>query len=721
MHMNQPTRTVRQTYSVANIQFQASVDTLKQRVSSLRGIISCEVSAASGILTVEYDTESISSADIIQEIQSCGYTVYNQKEEPDSVSPQPKKLVSNKIPLLTITCSCAIALTYFLSFPQWLGLLLAFLSFISSYSILKKAFLSFWGRKNSGNLLSIITAILSAIIGTILLLRNQNDCLLFYFAASVILSSCAVAEIITSYDQRKQTLTTDVQKSLPKEAVVFQGRTEHRIHVSDIKKDQIIFIRPGEMIPIDGKVINGFALVDASAITGNDTPIEKSKGAYVYANSKCMKGSIEVKAVNLGDSTAMMQLAKMAEATANDPSYSSPFQKFSLWLSFYILITAVISFIGWQFTGSTATSALFTAITVLSCGSVSSLKINSEKNVLTAARNAAKNHIFFRSVKSLELLSQTDILFIDQEGVLTDPNLIVTDFMPLNGTTSGRLEYIAYALESKKNNSFAKAITRYLRTRKMSSVNKQEFYHFSSVGRDEFSVINHCDSGNIEVMEEKGTDVSSYHSEIDKLSKQGKQLLFFSENKKIIGIVAAIHEVIPGAETALRQLEEKDIHIHVFNNSNEAEAENLKKAFNLTSMIQASTDKEKEHYMNRECDKDSVVTYISSHPSVSNNNVDIHVLIDSDIKLHIKDTDIVLVRNQLSDLVKAINISSSTYEQIQRSQFNIIMYHIAVILLFAFILPRFLSPWVTIILSTVSSLICLLLAITHPIKQNSEI
>lgn len=695
------------TFSVSNIHYAASVDTITKKISHLDGVNRCEVNSSTNTMFVEYDHDFINSKDIILAVKECGYEAWlPNREELEEQLIKPKK----KLPLLLSLIASVIAFVFlFVPVNKWMLWIPAIITIGMSFRVLQSTIHDVLARKPKTDCINVIAGCLSFVCA--FFVKNPSY---FLLATCFILTECIATQYSIEKNRMKyaQTLEKEIRKKMPKEASVYQNHKEERNALHSLQKDQVLLIRPGETVPADGRVTRGFALLDVSALTGYDSPIEKSEGSYVYANSICLKGSIELKAERVGNGTAMMRFAEIAERTAGDTSFSSPFQKFTKWLLLYILLTAFIALIGWFVVEENWDSALLIFLSVLSCASLPSLSIVTKNRIMKAARSAAEKHILFRTTEALELVGKTDILVMDQDGSLTESDLIVTDFIPVGDMREGKLEYIAYALENRSDVPFAKAITRYLKTKKLSAMDMKEFSQLSSHGKNSIRTMNRYFCGTKEEVLDRGIDLSENLMEINELSYQGKRVLLITEDDKLVGIIAAVRPLIPGAKEAMKFFHHEDMDVHVFADGTQDETRILARRFKVTNMIENPTNDEKDRVLKNLSDSDNIVTYISSKDSsLRLQNADVTVSIGAGAKFEEDHAGIILTRNRLSDFVEAVNISSDVNESIQQSQIFVILYHAIAIITLSFFLPQVLPiPYITLV-STLSSYGCLLCAV----------
>lgn len=683
---------ISKTFSIANISIQASADTVEKRIRSLNGIRFVSVILSSNTMIVEYDPDIIDEKMIVQTVRACGYDAYT-KEMPalseDSGSEKDNPLFDRTI-ILSAGITVAVFILRFIPYSFWPCVLISLAAGYLNFAMIRESFQELIrGRKPGAASIRLAAYLISMTAGIVYGIRSPQEGTHFLLSACAILLFSAFEKKLISYSRAKAAHSVhELRESLPKTASVYQDRHEKIANVEEIREDQIIMIRPDDVIPVDGRVVRGFATMNESALTGMETPIEKTEGSYVYANSICISGSVEIRAEKTGSATAMMRLASLAEKTATDNSFQSPFKSFGRYLLVYIIIAALIASGGWLFSGKDGAFALNVLIGVLCCASMRTLALSSENEVMSAATEAMTKHVIFRSVEALELAGKTDCAVIEQNGAVTDADLVVTDFLCAEGMSQGRLEYIAYALESRSDRPFAKAITRYLRSRRMAATDLEEFTRLSRRGRHALQSLSSYRSYSYDELVEKNIEHEEWEERIFSLRTEGKRVLIFTENDVIIGVIAAVRPLIPGAEETIGALKEAGTEIWLLSDGTEDESRVLCERLEPDHVLFDPVKEETEALFAKLVEEDAVTAFISQDPEqISHENVDVPVAIGTGAEPESSSAGIWLTRNRLSDFLYAFNLSKMLNERIARKQMSILIYHAIAVLLFGFLLP----------------------------------
>ena len=675
------------TFSVSDISIQVSADSIERKVRSLSGVRTASISIENHTLSVEFDDELISPNRIIQAVREAGYQAYLKEETEETSVPADRHVFSLPLVLCGLLGVIGIICRW-LPFGLWIAPCFSLAAFFLARGVFPDAVRELKNPKNINIFFAVLMACLTFVFGIVLLIRKDVRAILFFAD-----SSCALfyAMLIRDWLRfRRNAYIQPHHTPLPRTAAVYKDHHETMEAVSDLKVDQIIVIRPGEIVPADGRVYKGFAVMDESALTGWEKPVEKTKGSYVYANSKCLKGSIALKAERVGNTTAMMKLAEMAEKTASDGSFRSPFKSFTANLFLYTLLAVLLSGLGWFTLRHDPVFAFAAAMSVLACAALPALSLTSANAVMHSARGAAAEHILFRTVDALEMTGRVDLAVMEQNHSITDNQLTVTDFIPASDLSESEFEYIVYALESRSDQPFARAIIRYLKTRRIAGIDKQEFARLSSRGRQAIQSMSRYSAGFMDEILSRGIDTDAWDPLISRLRQEGKRVLLFTEDERIIGVIAAIRPILPGVPEAVGELQKMGIDICLLSDGSIDESLLLQNELQLENVIHQPARYEIERLLQNASEANEVSAYLSGDPHHINAvPADVSVIIGSGAETSYENVGLQLTRKRLSDFIKAIRISRDLNSRIQYAELAVIIYHAAAVSLFGFILPQF--------------------------------
>ncbi|MBF1072667.1 MAG: cation-translocating P-type ATPase, partial [Solobacterium sp.] len=551
--------TKKQTFSVANLYLNASADTIYQHLINTKGIVTVTVTLSDRNVTVEYNPTIITADNIIEKIKACGYHAYT-REIPTSdffIQQDEKNPTKPNYRILFVFVCEVILLTilWILHITPWIGLLFSFYSLYVGRIIFMHAKEEIQKKNPSSATIGSIAISISFLYGILLTIQNTVNAYPFMISMITILGTDLYKTKYLKYMQQISTTSLSIKQYIPENTAVFNKTGEVIEETSQLKKNQILIIRPNENIPCDGIVVEGYASVDESTLTGIQSNITKSEGSYVYAGTRCLQGSLQIKVEKIGEKTTLLQFAKLAKETANDKSFDSPFKNFSKYLFLYSIIAAIILFFGWILVGKSFSIAFSVSIAVLASVAMNALTISSEKEVLEKAIYAAKNHVLFRNVDALETAGKAETLFLEQDDILIASKPEVTDFIPLDDTDLNIMRYIAYTLSNKRHDSYSRAITRYLKSQKISSVNLSVLTNFQKIHQSDTiqNTYQLCYGHDLSY-----TDIisPSTSQEIDKLAQQGKKVFILIGEDQVLGLIAMQKPIVPNSIQAIHLLKE---------------------------------------------------------------------------------------------------------------------------------------------------------------------
>ena len=697
--------TIRQTFSVANLYLNASADTIYQHLMNTQGIVAVTVALSDRNVTVEFDPSIITADIIIAKIKACGYQAYTREiPTSDMLIPLDNKVSikpNYRILFIFVVEVILLAILWIMHITPWIGLIFSLYSLYVGRLIFMHAKEEIQKRNPSSATIGSIAVMITFLYGIYLTTQNTANAYPFIISMIAILGTNIYKTKYLKYMQQCSSTSLNIKQYIPENTAVFNKTGEVIEETSQLKKNQILIIRPNENIPCDGIVVEGYASVDESTLTGVQSNITKSEGSYVYAGTRCLQGSLQIKVEKIGEKTTLLQFAKLAKETANDKSFDSPFKNFSKYLFAYSIITAIILFFGWILVGKSFSIAISVSVAVLASVAMNALTIASEKEVLEKAIYAAKNHVLFRNVDALETAGKAETLFLEQDDVLIGSKPEVTDFIPVDDTDLNIMRYIAYTLSNKRHDSYSRAINRYLKSQKISSSNLSVLTNFQKTHQSDliqstYKLCNIHDFSNTDLIND------STNQKINELMHQGKTVFILIGEEQVIGLIAMQKPIVPNSLQAISSLKEL-IDVHLFTHGNTEEIQHIQDSCGIKN-IHANVDINEKENLIKSCSHDSISMYASAESSCTSSTADINVQFGIPQNLDSDDNDIILTRKRLSDLVFAIQTSAKLNQQIQFKQIAIIAYHVLAVILFGFITPIFFDIPLPAILPCITSI-----------------
>lgn len=352
----------------------------------------------------------------------------------------------------------------------------------------------------------------------------------------------------------------------PQTARVELDGAEIEIPVTEVKVNQIVIVRPGEKIPVDGEVIDGQATIDQAAITGESMPVEVTKGSQVFAATIAKLGSLRVKTLKIGADTTFGRVVKMVEeAEANRGEIQRFADKFS---AYYLPIVAGIATLTFLISRNPLSTA---AVLVVACSC--SIALATPVAMLASIGGSAKRGLLIKGGKYIEVLSRADVLLVDKTGTLTLGQPKITDVIPLNGLPTSEILSLAASAERYSEHPLAEAVRVAARTQNVKLSEPQDFEAIPGMG-----IRAKIKGSTVEVGNRRLIPSADSLSIVKDLEEQGKTLLFLSHDNQLAGILAAsdtLRSEVPAALAELRTLGIK--RIELLTGDNERTASTLAK------------------------------------------------------------------------------------------------------------------------------------------------
>ena len=503
----------------------------------------------------------------------------------------------------------------------------------------------------------------------------------FYFeSAAMILTLITVGKMLEARSKGK---TTDALKGLmklaPKTAVLVRDGVEVEVHIDEVNKGDIFVVRPGENIPVDGIVIEGTTAVNESALTGESIPVDKNPGDLVSAATLNQSGFIKCEARRVGEDTTLSQIIQMvSDAAATKAPIAKVADKVSGVFVPTVITIAVITTIGWLLAGQSIGFALARGISVLVISCPCALGLATPVAIMVGNGIGAKNGIMFKTAVSLEETGKMDIVALDKTGTITNGEPKVTDIWMADGVTKEELVGVAYALEEKSEHPLAKAIVDYVKENDALNANMQtaDFQILPGNGLEGTISGKKAVGGSFSYIKKITKVTSEVQRQYEILADDGKTPLFFAMDGKLLGIIAVADVIKADSAEAIRQLENKGIHVVMLTGDNEKTANAIGKQAGVNEVIAGVLPNEKEAVIRVLKEKGKVAMVgdgINDAPALT--RADIGIAIGAGTDIAIDAADVVLMKSSLMDVPAAIRLSRATLKNIHENLFWAFFYN----------------------------------------------
>lgn len=464
----------------------------------------------------------------------------------------------------------------------------------------------------------------------------------------------------------------------PKTATVLRGGQEAVIPVEEVAVGDLIVVRPGQAIPVDGEIVEGSSSIDESALTGESIPVDKGPGDKVAAAAINKSGAFTFKATRVGDDTTLAQMIALVDEAA---SSKAPIAKLAdkvagVFVPVVICIALVTAAV-WFFATGDFTRALTAGVAVLVISCPCALGLATPVAIMVGTGKGAENGILFKSAEALEGLRSIQTVVLDKTGTVTQGKPVVTDLTPLGETTEEELLCVAASLEKPSEHPLAQAVVAEAEQRNIPLVPAQEFQAVH--GRGVTATVQGARflAGNRAMMEENQIDLTAAGETPETLAGAGKTPLYFAQDGRLIGIVAVADTVKPTSAAAIAALRDLGLEVVMLTGDNRRTAQAIAKELALTDVVAEVLPQDKEKVIADLQAKGKKVAMvgdgINDAPALARSDVGLAIGAGTDVA--IESADVVLMKSDLMDAVTAVELSKATIKNIKENLFWAFFYN----------------------------------------------
>ena len=704
---------MKQKFDVTGMTCSACSAHVEKSVSKLEGVQCVNVNLLQNSMVVEYDDNALGTTDIIHAVESGGYGASVQgetktQETPKNVAAEEMHHMKRRL----IASFCFLIPLFYISMGHMMGaplpaillgdenvMIFALTQLFLTIPVLiinKKYFVvgfkALWNKAPNMDSLIALGSAASVVYSVFaiysmayamghgdLMTAHHYGMELYFESAAMILTLITVGKYMETRSKGKTSEAISKLMDLaPKTATVLRGGVEQEIPVEDVVTGDTIIVKPGQRIPVDGKIIEGFSAVDESAITGESIPVEKQVGDTVIGATVNKSGYFRMTATRVGKDTTLSQIiALVEEAGASKAPIAKLADKVSGVFVPVVITIAVLAAVIWFVAGNQPFSfALSIGIAVLVISCPCALGLATPTAIMVGTGKGAEYGILVKSAESLEFAHQVQTVVLDKTGTLTEGKPVVTDVVLAKGILRNRLLKQAAAVEALSEHPLAEAIVAYAKEKEVAFEKAENLTATAGQGVEADVAGKHILAGNLKMMQERGIQLGEWEAKAVELAEAGKTPLFFAENETFLGIVALADTLKPTSKAAVDAFHQMGIEVVMLTGDNKRTAEAIARELDIQVIAEVlPQDKEREVRRLQEQGKKVAMIGDGINDAPALMRADVGVAIGAGTDVAMESADIILMKSDLMDAVTAIELSHATIRNIKENLFWAFFYN----------------------------------------------
>ncbi|MBW6441946.1 heavy metal translocating P-type ATPase [Patescibacteria group bacterium] len=692
----------KETFNIYGMHCAACASAIESTLSKEKGVKEANVNYGTEKLVIEFDDKIINPDKIRKIIKQLDYDAdIDNMDERTQINLENSKekniiklrntfiinlLLSIPIIYLEMGMMVGLAVPKFIEayvFP--IQFILATLVILNSLEIWVSGFKKMVKlAPNMDTLIFIATAVAyfySIVVSIFIFMNMTMDHHIYFEVASFILVFISLGKYLESITKGRATQAIKKLIGLqPKDATIIKDGISTKIPISKLKEGDIVLVKPGEKIPADGIVIDGYTAIDEKVITGESIPVEKQIGDQVIGATINKTGAIKIEITRVGKDTLLGQIIKTVnEAIGSKAPIQLLADKVSLYFVPTVILIALASVFYWMFVGQSLSFSLsiFVAVLIIACPCA--LGLATPSAVMMGTGIAAKNGILIKNGKALEVAKDINIVVFDKTGTLTRGEPSVTDVVELKaGISIEDIIQISASVENNSEHPLALAIVNEAKNRDINLLNAKDFQ--AVPGSGVLAIINGQEIaiGTRKLMNDHNIDISLLEEEMAIFENQGKTTIILSSNKEPIGLIAIADTLKEFSIDAVEYIHKMGKKVAIISGDNKRVAESIANIVGVDTVLSEVLPHEKSLEIKRLQEEGNVVAMvgdgINDAPALA--QADLGIALGSGSDIAMETGEIVLIKNDLRDVVLAIEISKYTFKKIKQNLFWAFLYNV---------------------------------------------
>jgi len=686
------------TFDIIGMHCASCATSINRGLKKAEGVISSNVNVATNKGTVEFDENKINEKGLISVIKKRGFDAKISDGKSDYKKDEirrKKHVIGLKYDLimsLIFAIPVFILGMFFMGMPMIPGLpsfkmipyqifimwaLATPVQFIVGWPMYKSAFVSLKAKTANMDTLIVMGTSAAYFYSVYVVLIGEGH---VYFEASAVLITIVIFG--RWLEAKAKGRTSDAIKSLiglkPKIATVIRGGKEIKIKVDDVKLGDIIIVKPGEKIPVDGVIVEGYSSIDESMVSGESIPVDKKPGDNVIGATINKEGAFKFKTTKIGANTTLAQIIKMVQEAQGS---RAPIQRFADTVSAYfvpsVLLIAFATFFVWFVVIEASFNfALIASVAVLVIACPCALGLATPTAIMVGTGKGAQNGILIKSAEALETTHKIKSIILDKTGTITKGEPEVTEVIPLSRISKKDLLSVAGSIEKGSEHPLAEAI---VKKAEESNVGFRKVSGFKAIpGHGVVANVSNTQLflGNAKLMKDYNIDISKHSRNIHNLEEQGKTVMMLASSKGLIGLIAVADTIKDSSPLAILRLKKMGIKVYMITGDNQRTAKAIAEKTNVSDYFAEVLPEDKANYVKQLQKKGKVAMVgdgINDAPALA--QADVGIAMGSGTDVAMESGDIVLMKDDLADVVKTIRLSRNTMSKIRQNMFWALFYN----------------------------------------------
>lgn len=687
------------TFPVLEMTCAACAISVESMLKSVPGVQDAGVNFANQSAWAVYDNSSVTPELLQKTVRSIGYDLVIDQENQDEIKEDAQRKHFRHVKLRTIWASIlslpvVVIGMFFMDMPYANWIMLALSTPVVFY-FGRSFFVNAWKqakhkKANMDTLVALSTGIawLFSAFNTVypdFWHQRGLHAHVYFEAAAVVIAFISLGKLLE--EKAKSNTSSAIKKLIglqPKTVLLVEdGGAIREIPIAQVMVNNILLVKPGEKIPVDGLVVIGESYVNESMITGEPVPVLKKGGEQVYAGTINQKGSFQFKAVKVGADTLLAHIIKMVQdAQGSKAPVQKLVDKIAGIFVPVVIVIAVLTFITWMILGgdNAFTHALLTSVTVLVIACPCALGLATPTAIMVGVGKGAENNILIKDAESLELAHKVNAIILDKTGTITEGKPAVTDIVwNVREEERGLLKSVLYSLEQQSEHPLADAVVNTLKTTTVRSVNLQSFGSITGKGvKGDHNRVTYW-VGNKTLLNDNGVAVDNHlAAKASILQDEAKTVIYFSDHNKVLALIAIADKIKETSKNAIQALQRNGIEVYMLTGDNANTAAAVAEKVGITTYKAETMPTYKAAFVKELQDAGKVVAMvgdgINDSQALAQADVSIAMGKGSDIAMDV--AKMTLITSDLNSIPKALQLSRKTVRTVKQNLFWAFIYNV---------------------------------------------